>query len=274
MCLLVFRWSPAQSQRLVLVGNRDEFHERPTAPMHWWDAPRLLAGRDLQAGGTWLAAGDDGRFGVVTNYRSPATPPGGPSRGALIPRFFDSGARPREYLDALARDAHAYAGFSLLVGDEREVAYYSNHDPDGARTLAPGTYGLSNGLLDTPWPKLVRTRERFAAVLAAAATTPARPATAAAVRSNAVPQALLEPLFELMSDRAPAPDHALPDTGLGAERERFLSSPFIVSPHYGTRCTTVVAYDADGALLAAERTYAADGRPVDTRRFLPQAAPA
>lgn len=271
MCLLVFRWSPAHSQRLVLVGNRDEFHARPTAPMHWWDAPRLLAGRDLQAGGTWLAAGDDGRFGVVTNFRSPATPPGGPSRGALIPQFFASGARPREYLNTLARDAHAYAGFSLLVGDGREVAYYSNHDPDGARTLAPGTYGLSNGLLDTPWPKLVRTRERFASVLesrstAAGDATRARPALAL--------EPLVDTLFELMADRTPAPDHALPETGLGPDRERFLSSPFIVSPQYGTRCTTVLAFDAHGTLLAAERSYGTDGRPAGTRRFVPQEAPA
>lgn len=269
MCLLVFRWSPGAAHRLVLVGNRDEFHARPTAPMHWWESPRLLAGRDLQAGGTWLAAGDGGRFGVVTNYRSPATPPGGPSRGALIPAFFDSRAQPREYLDALARGAHAYAGFSLLVGDGREVAYYSNHDPDGPRTLAPGTYGLSNGLLDTPWPKLVRTRERFAALLeggAAPAGSPLEPPLEPPFEPP------FEPLFSLMSDRAPAPDHALPDTGLGPERERFLSAPFIVGAEYGTRCTTVVAFDADGALLAAERSYATDGRAVGTRRFVPQAA--
>lgn len=268
MCLLVFRWSPAHPQTLVLAGNRDEFHARPTVPMHWWDSPRLLAGRDLQAGGTWLAAGDGGRFGVVTNYRSPATPPGGPSRGALIPGFFASGARPREYLDALAREAHAYAGFSLLVGDGREVAYYSNHDPDGARTLAPGTYGLSNGLLDTPWPKLVRTRERFAALLDGGVR--ALPDVAPAPR----PESLLEPLFALMSDRTPAPDHALPDTGLGPERERFLSSPFIVGPQYGTRCTTVLAFAGDGTPLAAERSYDADGREAGTRRFVPQEAPA
>lgn len=258
MCLLVFRWSPAEPQRLVLAGNRDEFHARPTARMHWWDAPRLLAGRDLQAGGTWLAAGDDGRFGVVTNYRSPAPPPGGPSRGTLIPAFFGSGAGPREFLDALAREAHAYAGFSLLVGDAREVAYYSNHDPDGPRTLAPGTYGLSNGLLDTPWPKLVRTRTRFAALL----------------DSRAVDDAPVDALLALLHDRSPAPDHELPDTGLGRERERFLSSPFIVGRDYGTRSTSVLAYDADGRLVATERSYAPDGRAVETLRFEPQDTPA
>lgn len=269
MCLLAFRWSPAGAHRLVLVGNRDEFHDRPTAPMHWWQSPRLLAGRDLLAGGTWLAAGDCGRFGVVTNYRSRALQPGGPSRGALVPAFFASHATPREYLDALARDACAYAGFSLLVGDAREVAYYSNHDPDGPRTLAPGTYGLSNGLLDTPWPKLVRTRERFAALLDDGATA-AEPVAGPPLAPPSAPP--FESLFELMSDRAPAPDHALPDTGVELARERFLSAPFIVGPQYGTRCTTVVAFDADGTLRAAERSYAADGRAIGTRRFVPQAA--
>ena len=258
MCLVVLRWSPTEPQRLVLAGNRDELHARPTAPMHWWHAPRLLAGRDLEAGGTWLAAGEDGRFGVVTNYRARNPRRGGPSRGTLIPAFFDSGARPREFLDALVRQAPGYAGFSLLVGDAHEVGYYSNHDPDGPRTLAPGTYGLSNGLLDAPWPKLVRTRARFAALLAARAGAPAP----------------VDALLGLMADREPAPDHELPDTGLGLERERLLSSPFIVGADYGTRCTTLLAYSAAGVLVAAERSYARDGRPLATCRFAPEDAPA
>lgn len=250
MCLLVLAWNAAPARRLVLAGNRDEFHARPTAAMDWWPAPRMLAGRDLQAGGTWLAADRAGRFAVVTNYRSTHVPAhGAPSRGELIPAFFAQDAGPLAWLSRLRAHGARYAGFSLLLGDGDEVGYWSNRSDEAPRALPPGVYGLSNGLLDTPWPKLVRTRERFRSLLATAPT--------------------LDSLLDLMYDAAIAEDHELPDTGFGLERERFLSSPFIVGPEYGTRCSTALTFDLSGRLEAAERSYAPDGTAVDTRRFSP-----
>ncbi len=253
MCLLVLAWNAAPGRRLVLAGNRDEFHARPTAPMQWWTAPRMLAGRDLQAGGTWLGAGEDGRFAVVTNFRSPALPAAdAPSRGELIPGFFAGRERPLAFLQRVAADGERYAGFSLLLGDAGELAWWSNRADHGPAQLAPGVYGLSNGLLDTPWPKLTRTRARFAALLAAGAPS-------------------LDALLDLMTDRAAAPEADLPDTGIGRERERFLSAPFIVGAAYGTRCTTALAVDERGRVHAAERSYDPAGRALDTRRFEPGA---
>jgi uncharacterized protein with NRDE domain len=249
MCLLVFAWNAAPGHRLVLAGNRDEFHGRPAAPMDWWPEPRMLAGRDLQAGGTWLAADADGRFAVITNHRSASPPPANaPSRGALIPAYFAQSDGPLQYLERLAAGAGRYAGFSLLLGDATTVAYWSNRAGHAPRALAPGVYGLSNALLDTPWPKLTRTRERFAARVAGGLAS-------------------LDALLELLADRHVAPDDELPDTGFGLERERLLAPAFIVGPGYGTRCTTAIAYDAHGRLAAAERSYDAAGRVVHTRRF-------
>jgi uncharacterized protein with NRDE domain len=249
MCLLVFAWNAAPGHRLVLAGNRDEFHARPAAPMDWWREPRMLAGRDLQAGGTWLGASDDGRFAVITNFRSTAPPPpGAPSRGELIPAFFAGSTRPLAFLERLAARGERYAGFSLLLGDADGVAYWSNRADHTPRALGPGVYGLSNGLLDAPWPKLTRTRERFAAHVAGGLST-------------------LDAVLDLMMDRHVAPDADLPDTGLGLERERLLAPAFIVGEGYGTRCTSAIAFDARGRLQAAERSYDADGRALATRRF-------
>jgi uncharacterized protein with NRDE domain len=249
MCLLVFAWNDVPGHRLVLAGNRDEFHARPAAAMDWWTTPRMLGGRDLQAGGTWLAAGDGGRFAVVTNFRGPAAPAAGaPSRGELIPAFFAGRESPLAYLERVAADGARYAGYSLLVGDSGELAYWSNRAEHGPLRLAAGRYGLSNGLLDTPWPKLTRTRERFGRLIADGAPS-------------------LDRLLDLMTDRAPAADRELPDTGIGVERERFLSSAFIVGPAYGTRCTTALVVDEHARLRAAERSYGPDGRALDLRRF-------
>ncbi|MFO0451391.1 MAG: NRDE family protein [Pseudomonadota bacterium] len=250
MCLLAFAWQRSTRHRLWLAGNRDEFHGRAAAPMQWWSAPRLLAGRDLQAGGTWLGVGEDGRFAVVTNFRGGATPSGAPSRGELIPAFLGGGLGALEYLRGLAARGRAYAGFSLLAGDAGSLGYYSNHDPAGPRELGPGVYGLSNGLLDSPWPKVVRTRETLAQLVAAAPDEPP-----------------VESLFDLMRDGTVAPDEQLPDTGVGRAIERRLSPAFIVGPDYGTRCTTVLAIRADGSFVAAERSFDPDGRATTERSF-------
>jgi uncharacterized protein with NRDE domain len=248
MCLVVLAWNPPAAEPLVLVGNRDELHARATAPMGWWRAPRLLAGRDLVAGGTWLGVADGGRFGVVTNLRGAPSPAAAPSRGTLIPSFLGGVAPPGEFLGALAAEAHRYAGFSLLVGDARELWYLSNGDPGGPRRLEPGVHGLSNATLAAQWPKVRRARARLAARLARPLADP-------------------EELLTLLEDRAPAPDAELPDTGVGLARERALSPLFIVDPRYGTRSTTALVLDGQGGGRVVERSHGADGAATGLRRF-------
>jgi uncharacterized protein with NRDE domain len=248
MCLIVLAWHASARERLVLVGHRDEFHARATAPMDWWAAPRLLAGRDLVAGGTWLGLADDGRFGAVTNVRGAPSPKDPPSRGTLIPRFLAGGAAPGDFMGALAAEAHRYAGFSLLVGDGRELWYLSNGDGAGPLRLEPGVYGLSNGTLGTDWPKVRRSRERLAARLERPLGEP-------------------EELLGLLADRTPPPDAELPDTGVGLELERLLSPPFVVGERYGTRAATSVILNHDGRGQVVERSHGADGAATGTRRF-------
>ena len=249
MCLLVFAWRSHPRYPLVLAGNRDEFHARPAAAADWWDDPAgLLAGRDLQAGGTWLGVTRDGRAAVVTNYRELGERlPNAPSRGGLIVDYARPGLAPERFLAELAAKAQAYAGFNLIAGDAATLAYYSNRG-GAPRALAPGIYGLSNHLLDTPWPKLTRVRERFASALSTDRMDP-------------------EALLALLDDRTPAPDDERPDTGLPAELERALSSPFIVTPTYGTRCSTAFTISADGRCAFIERRFDAEGRAAGDARF-------
>ena len=239
MCLVVLAWKAVPGQHVVLVGNRDELHSRPTAALSWWDDPPILAGRDLGAGGTWLGVDARRRFGAITNFRGGGGPAAAPSRGTLIPRFLAGDQTPGAFLAALAAEADRYAGFSLLLADADTLGYYCNRAPDGPRLLPPGTYGLSNATLDAPWPKLVRSRE------------------ALSVQLRAAPSA--EQLLELLADRAPAADGDLPDTGIGIELERRLSAAFIVDPYYGTRSTTALAIATDGGGEIVERSFTADG---------------
>jgi uncharacterized protein with NRDE domain len=249
MCLLVFAWRRHPRYPLVLAGNRDEFHARPAAPAGWWDDPGdLLAGRDLQGGGTWLGVTRAGRVAVVTNYRELGERRrDAPSRGGLIVEYARSRESPERFLARLAATAQAYAGFNLIAGDAATLAYFSNRGP-APRALGPGIYGLCNHLLDTPWPKLTRVRERFDSAVAADRVDP-------------------DALVALLDDRTPAADEERPDTGLPAELERALSAPFIVTPTYGTRCSTVVTISTDGRCEFVERRFDAEGRPVGDARF-------
>jgi len=244
MCLLVVAVDAHPDFRLVLAGHRDEFHARPSAALAWWDdSPQILAGRDLQAGGTWLGVDRRGRMSVVTNFRAPGSQrEAAPSRGLLVPAFLASGLPAAAFTDQLARDASAYSGFNLLAWDGSTLAYCAGPAGD-AQTLSRGIYGLSNARPDTPWSKLTRARERVRDVLEAG---PPRP----------------EALFRALEDRQPARDDELPETGIGIELERLLSAPFIVSPQYGTRCTTVVLVGNDGGVQVTERRYAPDGSTV------------
>lgn len=248
MCLLVLAWRSHPVYTLVLAGNRDEFHDRPAAPADWWeDAPDVVAGRDLRAGGTWLGANRRGRFAVVTNYREPLEEGRGPrSRGELVADYLAGDVRPGDYAGEVGARGEAYGGFNLLVGDADELAYVSNRGR-GPEILPPGIYGLSNHLLDTPWPKLERARARFAGTLA----------------DDAEP----ETIMNILADRTPAPDDALPQTGIGLEWERMLSPAFISSPLYGTRCTTVLRLSETGGADLTERRFDADGRTNGESRF-------
>jgi len=234
MCLLLFAWRPDSARTLVLAGNRDEFHDRPAAPADWWDG-NIVGGRDLRAGGSWLATHRDGRFAVVTNYREPLVEGRGPrSRGELVTAFLQGDATPARFSRELAARASRYAGFNLLLGSPAELVYFSNRGR-GPELLEAGIYGLSNHLLDTPWPKLERTHIRFRALLEADASE--------------------AEYLDMLADREPAPAEALPDTGIGPEWEKLLSAPFIVSPHYGTRCSTLLRIGSDGELGFVERRF-------------------
>lgn len=248
MCVLALAWKAHPRYRLIFAGNRDERHARPTAPSHWWeDAPQVLGGRDLHAGGTWLGITRNGRFAVVTNYREPdaPAPPGTPSRGGLAADYLVGDVTPEAFLELLRRNGHRYAGFNLLFGNREHLFYYSNRDNGAAPALElePGVYGLSNGVLDTPWPKMRRVKQALAE-------------QAAPEREPDV-----EALFAALADTRPAEDGELPDTGVGLERERLLSPPRIVHPEYGTRASTVIILAEDGRVLFSERLWTPQGEP-------------
>jgi uncharacterized protein with NRDE domain len=230
--------------RLVVAANRDEFHERPSAPLAEWPEPAgMMAGRDLRAGGTWLGVDRARRFGVVTNYRDLQRPlAGAPSRGGLIPGYFAQPAGPERFLEDVAPAARDYSGFNLLLSDGRSLWYASNRTQPFARPLEPGIYGLSNHLLDTPWPKLTRVRGAFEAWMGAApGTSP-------------------DALWKILADRNPATDgEGSPATGLSAHWATVLSSPFVLDPEYGTRCSTLVLLERSGILTVRERRFDSGG---------------
>jgi uncharacterized protein with NRDE domain len=255
MCLLVLAWQAHPRYRLIVAANRDEFHARPTAPMAPWnDAPGILAGRDLSAQGTWLAVDRQRRFGIITNYRDlQARRPDAPSRGGLIPDWLAQATEPASYLEQLEPQAQRYAGFNLLLSDAASLWYASNRAPQFSRALEPGVYGLSNLLLDTPWPKLTRVRASFTAWLSQQ--------TAPQSAANATPPAADgERLFAMLADRRRGP----PDTPakahpLAPEWAEILSSPFVVHPVFGTRCSTLAMIGYDGSLYIQERRFDAGG---------------
>ncbi|MGH8495459.1 MAG: NRDE family protein [Gammaproteobacteria bacterium] len=249
MCLLVFALDAHPRYRLVFAGNRDEYHSRPTDPAGWWrDQPDVLGGRDLEAGGTWLAVSRGGRFGVVTNYRELTDAgPAARSRGALVADFAGSRATPAEFGAALAVNAHLYAGYSLILGDRDGLHYFSNRAPS-LSPLDRGVHGLSNERLNTPWPKLERTRRRFEDLLASGEPEP-------------------DTLLGMLADRQPAADGDRPDTGLDPALERLLSAPFVVSPSYGTRSSTVVLVDRADSVRFKERRFGPDGESIGASEF-------
>jgi len=255
MCLLLIALTSNPSQKLVIAGNRDEYYDRPTAQARFWEnAPELLAGMDLRAGGTWFGVTRQGRIAALTDYRDPASVQcHAPSRGELVSNFLLSQEPPAEYLDRLTQEADPYNGFNLIVGKADELYWYSNKG--GTRTkLTPGIYGLSNHLLDTPWPKVVSCKKAFSNLLSGG--------------KDVSP----EDVLSILSDRSVPPDETLPDTGIGIEWEKILAPAFIASPTYGTRSSTVLLITANDQVTFIEKSYA-PGSVLSTTRHKFQIKP-
>ena len=254
MCLIIIAIRTHPIYPLVVAANRDEFYHRPTAPLSFWkDHPDVLAGRDLQGHGTWLGVTADGRFAAITNYREPeAMDPGAVSRGLLVSDFLISDTSPEDYLKQIAHSGKTYNGFNLVAGhildSKRQVSpslwWYSNKKNERLN-IPSGIHAISNRLIDTPWPKTRKTTEGIRKILAN--PKPIDP----------------EPIFNLLADTHRPSDAELPDTGVGLEWERVLSSVFVVSPIYGTRSSAVILVDKAGRLSFSERTFASGAeRPV------------
>lgn len=243
MCLIAFAWKTHPRWALVLAGNRDEFHARPSAALaRWPDAP-VIAGRDLEAGGTWLGVTPQGRCGVVTNVRDPRLPQTGRSRGLLVTDWLRGAADADAHAQALCAVAGEYRPFNLLTFDAQAAYYLGNRPGPRVQAVEPGIHGLSNADFNTPWPKTRQLMERLRLWLAG--NTPDD----------------LEPLFEALADERPADDDALPDTGIGKERERWLSSAFVRGDRYGTRASTVVLVERGGGGRIVERRFGPAGHP-------------
>ncbi|WP_454866350.1 NRDE family protein [Pseudomonas umsongensis] len=234
MCLIVFAWRPGHAQPLIVAANRDEFYARPSLPLAQWpEAPQVHAGRDLEAGGTWLGLGANGRFAALTNIRDPHRPPGRRSRGELVAGFLTKDVPIDDYLADVVARSPEYGGFNLLIGNANELWHFNARESE-AVMLPPGIYGLSNAGLDTPWPKLLRAKGALGEVL-----------------DDPQPQSLLA----LLSDSQQAPFADLPDTGVGLATETLLSSVFIASQSYGTRASTALIVQADGSRHLVERSF-------------------
>jgi uncharacterized protein with NRDE domain len=243
MCLVLVVWRVHPRYPCLVAANRDEFHARPTARAEWWaDHPQILAGRDLEAGGTWLGITRTGRFAALTNYRDPERRRvAAPSRGALVTALLESGASVAEGLSYLRAVGDGYNGFNLIFSDGERLGIYESVLGTG-RELGPGIYGLSNHLLDTPWPKVQNAKTRLEAALRDLTDT--------------------APLLELLRDDRPAADAQLPRTGVSLEWERLLSSAFVRAPDYGTRCSTIIRVDARGRAYFDEWSWDSVGSDI------------
>jgi len=240
MCLILIAWRVHSDYPCVVAANRDEFHARPAAPATWWsDKPHLLAGRDLRAGGTWLGMTRTGRLAALTNFRdSGQRRADAPSRGGLVTTILESNSSVADGLAYLHDVGSAYSGFNLIFTDGKDLGVYESV-PGQGRILGPGVYGLSNHLLDTPWPKVQNAKSDLRAALADVADE--------------------KSLLALLRDDRPAPDDQLPRTGVSQDWERLLSSAFVRAADYGTRCSTIVRIDRDGQASFDEWTWDAAG---------------
>ena len=246
MCLIVFAWQVVPGAPLIAAANRDEFYDRPAAAACAWpENPKVFGGRDLQGGGSWMGITQEGpygaRFAALTNIRGPQERrTDAPSRGALVADYLAGDLSAEDYIGKIAKGSEAYNGFNLVLGDREKLYWYSNRGGDDARNgkeLAPGIYGISNSLLDEPWPKVVRTKAQFASLLCQGAPEDA--------------------FFEMLADTTRAPDMRLPDTGIELDLERVLSAVCIETIGYGTRTSTVVKLYNDAPAELHERVLQA-----------------
>lgn len=234
MCLIFTAINYHPVYKLIVAANRDEFYSRETAAANYWpDFPDVLGGRDLQAGGTWMGITKTGKIAMLTNYRDPKNiRPDAPSRGFLVSDYLENNTGPEEYLKSIK--PADYNGFNLILGNADQLYYLSNYK-SGITTLSNGLYGLSNALLDVPWPKVVKGKKKLAPILGKSDLTTAE-------------------LMEFLYDTEVATEN-LPNTGVSADLEKALSSMFIKTPGYGSRCSTVVLVDRNNHVRFSERVY-------------------
>ncbi len=243
MCLIIFAYQENPQIPLVVAANRDELFARPTAQADFWQdqgsGQQILSGRDLQAGGTWLGITRGGRFAAVTNIRDPSqTEPRPRSRGDLTRQFLAGSESPRQYSESLTNNFEQFAGYNLLVGDSSSL-FYVNNQEQKIWKLEAGIYGLSNGLLNSSWPKVQKGRDNLQSLM------------------NSPDRLNTDSLISMMSDRSQASDAELPDTGIGKEIERKLSSAFILNPEreYGTLCSTALIFEKSGKMRFSEQNF-------------------
>ncbi|MDD5175693.1 MAG: NRDE family protein [Sterolibacterium sp.] len=253
MCLILLAWQAHPHHPLVVAANRDEFFARPTLPVHFWEnAPNILAGRDLAAGGTWMGITRQGRFAALTNFREPRNVrPAAPTRGRLVSDFLGGTMTSPDYLAGLAINAVEYNGFNLLCGTLSDgLWHFSNRNRETGHVLQhleTGIYGLSNHLLDTPWPKVAQGKSDLAKAL------------------TALPQEA--PLFQLLRDESIHDDSELPRTGVSLDWERTLSAAFVCTPNYGTRSCTVLRVDQQKFVTFDEQTWLPGARSGNRSRY-------
>ena len=250
MCLLLVSFNKHPDYPVILAANRDEFYERPTESASFWhDHPSILAGRDLRKGGTWMGVNKDGRIAAVTNYREPSqNKPGAISRGSLVSDYLQGEESAENYIQRAMVQSHAYDEFNLLVGDKQSLFFYCSVE-DAYLTLKPSLYGISNGNLDCPWPKVEKGKVAMEKV----------------IQASEKPEP--EKLFDLLADKTVAADSELPSTGVSIEWERKLSPLFVHFESYGTRSSTVLLIDRQGRVSFFERSFDKEGQVVDTRSY-------
>ena len=242
MCLILFSYDTHPFYRMILAANRDEYYNRPTAPVSFLDhAPDVLGGLDLKHNCMWLGVTRTGRLAAITNFRDPGLEMShAPSRGFLVKEFLLGKKSPQSYLQQIKSVGDRYNGFNLLVGDRTDLFYYSNRG-NGIQKIKPGTYGLSNHLMDTPWPKIAKGKGALKRLL----------------ESNE--KIDTEDIFAMLKEGAIPPDDLLPNTGVDLDWERTLSPLFITSELYGTRSSSIVLIERGGDITFTERTFIADG---------------
>lgn len=241
MCLITFHLQDHPTYKFILMANRDEFYDRPTSPaMFWADEPSLLAGRDLVGMGTWLGVTTDGRFAALTNFRNlemaSSLSHNKTTRGEIVKNYLTSAVSAEDYLIALHKKKDAYEGFNLLVGDVNGLLHYNNIEQE-IKSIPTGTHGLSNHMLNTPWPKVIQSKQALKEYV---------------YRRDVIGA---NDLFAILKNEEQTNDSLLPNTGVGLKLERALSSSFIQTPDYGTRCSTVIFVDHNNYLTFVERTY-------------------